>query len=142
MFARKSTRTFLWVLACIACVVGRAPAARGQEAQAEVLTLEQAVTLALGENRQVKSASIEVEKYSDKLAALRTRRLPEFKFTTLASQLLTPMPFTFERGALGSFASIGPIPDGTTAICTPRGRTSYVPGRVNQTRSQAARVSI
>jgi hypothetical protein len=42
-------------MACIAFVVGRAPAAQGQEAQAEVLTLEHAAALALGENRQVKA---------------------------------------------------------------------------------------
>jgi hypothetical protein len=129
MFARISTRTFLWVLACVACVVGRAPAARGQEAQVEVLPLEQAVALALGENRQVKSASIEVEKYSDRLAALRTRRLPEFKFNTLASQLLTPMSFTFEQGAFGSYQGIGPIPNKTTEISTPRRLTFYVNSR-------------
>jgi len=142
MFARKSTRTFLWVLACIACVVGRAPAAQGQEAQAEVLTLEHAVALALGENRQVKSASIEVEKYSDKLAALRTRRLPEFKFTTLASQLLTPMSFTFEQGVFGSLPGIGPIPDRTTEISTPRRLTFYVTGQINQPLSQLYRINL
>src|SRR5215831_7871591 len=119
MFARKSTRTFLWVLACIACVVGRAPAARGQEAQAEVLTLEQAITLALGENRQVKSASIEVEKYGDKLASLRTKRLPAFKVNSTASQLLTPISFTFDKGAFGTYPGIGPVPDKTTEISTP-----------------------
>ncbi len=91
----------------------------------ETLTLEQAIALALGENRQVKSASIEVEKYSDKLAALRTKRLPEFKFYTLASQLLTPMSFTFEKGAFGSYLGIGPIPDKTTEISTPRRPTFY-----------------
>src|SRR5262245_645898 len=130
MFARKSTRTFLWLLACVACVVGSAPAARGQEAEVEVLTLEQAVTLALGENRQVKSASIEVEKYSDRLAALRTRRLPEFKFTTLASQLLTPMSFTFEQGAFGSYPGIGPITGKTAEITQPRRQTFYINGHV------------
>ena len=62
-------------MACIACAVSYAPTARGQEAQADVLPLGQAVAMALGENRQVKSASLEVEKFSDRLAALRARQM-------------------------------------------------------------------
>src|SRR5262249_19221385 len=123
------TRLFLWFLACLVCC---SPAARGQEPQAEALTLEQAVALALGENRQVKSASIEVEKYSDRLAALRTKRLPEFKFYTLASQLLTPISYTFEQGAFGSYPGIGPVPNRATEITTPRRLTFYVSGQINQ----------
>lgn len=139
MFARRSARTFLWLLACFICF---SPVVRGQEAQAETLTLEQAVALALGENRQVKSASIEVGKYSDKLAALRTRRLPEFKFYTLASQLLTPMSFTFEKGAFGTYPGIGPIPDKTTEISTPRRPTYYLSGQINQPLSQLYRINL
>src|SRR5689334_5101002 len=103
MFARRSTRMFLWLLAGLVCF---SSVARAQGGQAEVLTLEQAVELALSQNRQIKSAAIEVEKYSDKLAALRTKRLPEFKFNTLASQLLTPMSYTFEKGAFGEYPGI------------------------------------
>jgi len=43
------------------------------------LTLEQAIALALRDNRQVKNAMLEVNKSEDRLAAARTRRLPEFK---------------------------------------------------------------
>lgn len=139
MFARRSTQTFLWLLACLVCL---APAARGQQSQAEVLTLEQAVALALGENRQIKSASIEVGKYSDKLAALRTRRLPEFKFSTLASQLLTPMSFTVEKGTFGTYPNVGPIPDKTTEITTPRRMTFYLSGQINQPLSQLYRIKL
>lgn len=111
-------------------------------ANGEVLTLEQAISLALGENRQVKSASIEVEKYSDKLAALRTRRLPEFKFSTTASQLLTPIAYTFEKGAFGEYPGTGPIPDKTTEISTPRRPTFFVSGEINQPLSQLYRIKL
>jgi len=108
----------------------------------ETITLEQAVELALSQNRQVKSASIEVEKYSDKLAALRTKRLPEFKFNTLASQLLTPMSYTFEKGAFGEYPGTGPIPDKTTEITTPRRPTFYINGQINQPLSQLYRIKL
>jgi outer membrane protein TolC len=43
-----------------------------------VLTLEQAVALALQNNRQVQNASLEVGKKIDQAAAARTSRLPAF----------------------------------------------------------------
>jgi outer membrane protein TolC len=43
-----------------------------------VLTLEQAVALALQNNRQVQSAALEVGKKTDQAAAARTSRLPSF----------------------------------------------------------------
>jgi outer membrane protein TolC len=139
MLARRSIQIFLWLMACFVCL---SPVARGQETQAEVLTLEQAVALALGENREVKSAAIEVEKYSDKLAALRTKRLPEFKVYTMASQLLTPMSYTFEKGVFGSYPDIGPIPGKTTEISTPRRMTFYISGQINQPLSQLYRIKL
>ncbi|HKX32698.1 MAG TPA: TolC family protein [Blastocatellia bacterium] len=139
MFASRSLRTVLWLLACFG---GCAPAAFGQAAPADTLTLEQAVALALGENRQVKSAEIEVEKYSDRLAALRTRRLPEFKFYTLAAQLMTPITFTFEPGTFGSYPGIGPIPNNTTEITTPRRPTVYLSGQIVQPLSQLYRIRL
>jgi outer membrane protein TolC len=43
-----------------------------------VLTLEQAVALALQNNRQVQNATLEVGKKIDQAAAARTSRLPAF----------------------------------------------------------------
>jgi len=132
------------LLIALFIVLGGSRAAQCQQpvSSAEALTLEQAVALALSENRQVKSAALEVEKYSDKLAALRTRRLPEFKFSTTASQLLTPMSYTFEKGAFGEYPGTGPIPDKTTEISTPRRMTFYIAGEINQPLSQLYRIKL
>lgn len=43
---------------------------------AEVVTLEQAVALALEHNRPLKNAGLEVGKAADRIAAARTRLLP------------------------------------------------------------------
>ena len=136
--------TRMILLIALFIVLGGSRAAQCQQpvSSAEVLTLEQAVALALSENRQVKSAAIEIEKYSDKLAALRTRRLPEFKFSTTASQLLTPMSYTFEKGAFGEYPGTGPIPDKTTEISTPRRMTFYIAGEINQPLSQLYRIKL
>ncbi len=136
--------TRMILLIALFIVLGGSRAAQCQQlvSSAEALTLEQAVALALSENRQVKSAAIELEKYSDKLAALRTRRLPEFKFSTTASQLLTPMSYTFEKGAFGEYPGTGPIPDKTTEISTPRRMTFYIAGEINQPLSQLYRIKL
>jgi outer membrane protein TolC len=109
---------------------------------ADVLTLEQAVALALRENRQVKNAVIETEKFEDRFAAMRTKRLPEFKVSALGSQLLTPMSFTFEKGAFGDYPGLGPIPDKYTKVTTPRRPTLFLNGQINQPLSQLYRVKL
>ena len=45
-------------------------------ASAEILTLDQAISLALHDNRQVKNAQLAVGKAGDAQAAARTLRLP------------------------------------------------------------------
>ncbi|MFN7927481.1 MAG: TolC family protein [Blastocatellia bacterium] len=96
----------------------------------------------LAKNRQVKNASLESEKYADKLAALRTRQLPEFKFAVTGSQLLTPLSFSFEKGAFGVYPGIGPIPGTATEITTPRRPTALVNGQINQPLTQLHRIRL
>lgn len=109
---------------------------------AETLTLEQAIELALGGNRQVKSAALEVNKAEDRLAAARTHRLPEFKFNALGSQLLSSLDFKFDQGVFGNYPGIGPIPSTDTVIRTPRQFTTTFIGQVNQPLSQLYRIGL
>src|SRR5215475_10166124 len=76
----------------------------------EKLTLEEAIALALRENRQIKNSALEVEKFDFRISAARTHRLPEFKITALGSQLLSSLDFKFEPGVFGNYPNIGPIP--------------------------------
>lgn len=99
---------------------------------AEILTLEQAVQLAARNNRSLKNATLEVNKASDRNAALRTRLLPNFKLYALGSQLLTPVDFTVLQGQFGTFPNIGPIPATDTRFRTPLRPTALVIGSVAQ----------
>jgi outer membrane protein TolC len=119
-------------------VLGQSPTASA----AETLTLEEAITLALRDNRQVKTAALEVSKFEDRLAAVRTRRLPEFKISALSSQLLSSLDFKFEQGVFGNFPGIGPIPNVDTTISTPRRPTTVVIGQINQPLSQLYRIGL
>jgi outer membrane protein TolC len=106
------------------------------------LPLEQAVALALENNRSVKNAELEVSKEEDNLAAARTRRLPSFDVTLFGSMLLRRMDFLFEQGSFGTFPSGEPNPATDVSISTPRTFTPFAFISVNQPISQLYRINL
>jgi outer membrane protein TolC len=119
------------------------PALRSQQtASPEVMGLEEAVALALQNNRPLRIANLEVEKLDENLSALRTRRLPEFHVSALASSLLTPLSFAFEQGVFGTYPVIGPIPAAKTDITTPRRLTLLTDNWIRQPLSQLYKINL
>jgi outer membrane protein len=106
------------------------------------LTLEGAIGLALESNFPLRNARLEAEKYDDRLGALRTKRLPSFKVTTLFSQPLTRTEYKFEKGAFGTFPETGPIPDADTSIVSPMNPTALVNAQLAQPLSQLYRINL
>src|SRR5215471_7325748 len=120
-------------------------AARGQEPDSGLggtLTLEQAIGIALENNRQVKIKALSVGKAEDQLAEARTSRLPKFNMYTLASQQLSPIDFTFQKGVFGTFPGIGPVPANDTRISTGRKPTFLIIGQVTQPLSQQFQIGL
>ena len=101
-----------------------------------LLTLDEAIHLAIANNRSLKIASLEVDKSKWQVAEFKTKRLPSLSGSVLGSQLLTELSFTFEQGAFGNFPATGPIPDKNTKITTPRRPTAYAVGQMTQPLSQ------
>jgi hypothetical protein len=85
---------------------------------------------------------LEVNKSEDRMAAARTRRLPEFKFNALGSQLLSSIDYKFEQGMFGNYPGVGPIPNTDTVISTPRRPTVVFVGQINQPLSQLYRIGL
>jgi outer membrane protein TolC len=108
----------------------------------EVLTLEQAIELALRDNAQVKNAAIDVSKAGEEFSASRTRRLPSFNFQALGTQQLTPIDFTFEKGVFGTYPGIGPVPGENTKISTPMRPTAFFITQVNQPLTQLHKINL
>ncbi len=71
--------------------------------ESAVLTLEQAVNIAQANNRSVKNAQLFASIDDDQIAEARTYRFPSISLYALGSQLLTPVNFTFQQGAFGTF---------------------------------------
>jgi outer membrane protein TolC len=127
------------LLASPVCVMAQQ---EGERASGEVLTLDEAISLALSGNRQVKNAQLSVGKAEDELAASRTFRLPKFQFNALAGEQLVAPDFTFTRGVLGTYANVGPIPNQDVKMTTPRRPTAILFGQVTQPLSQLHRIRL
>jgi len=120
----------------VAFMVLSAGTAAAQEPAPRLLTLDEAVQLAIANNRSLKIATLEVDKSKWQIAEIKTKRLPAMSTTVLGSQLLNDLSFTFKEGAFGNFPATGPIPNKDTKITTPREPTAYVVGQVTQPLSQ------
>jgi outer membrane protein TolC len=99
---------------------------------ADVLTLDRAVDLAVRNNREVRNATLEVDKSENRIAATRTERLPHLRLGLEQSYLLTPLDVTIERGAFGTFQDTGPIPARETTLRTPPGWATAVSAGIVQ----------
>jgi outer membrane protein len=136
----KSRIAACCLLACVMPAV-----AAGQQAAApstERLSLEAAIRLAVDNNRRVQNAQIQVEKAEEDVAVARTRRLPTFETEATASQLLTPVGFSFPRGAFGDFPGTGPIPSTDTTLNVPRQPVFYMSAQMSQPLTQLLRIGL
>ena len=150
--ARGSRKTTAWkrLLLIIAFLAGAFPEMTlGQQQQvslgdvdAQLLTLNDAVTLALQQNRLVKNSVLEAQKYDFQVNTARSRRKPQFQFSMLGGELLQPFDFTIPKGSLGTFAGTGPIPSTNAKIHTPAVFTTYLTGSIDQPLTQQYKIGL
>src|SRR5262245_11863437 len=70
-----------------------------------ILTLDDAVNLALAHNYSLETAMLKPKKARDEIAAFSTQRLPQFRFTALAGELLNHPTVTVSKGLLGTLSN-------------------------------------
>lgn len=112
------------------------------DAVPEVLTLDEAVNLALQNNRTVHISALDVEKLGQNIGAFRTHRLPVVQIAMMGSGLLTPLSFEFAQGVFGTFPGIGPVPAKDTNITTPRRLNGFFMNSVEQPLSQLYKINL
>jgi outer membrane protein TolC len=134
------------VLVICACAWPQVSSAQAQtssaDAPAPLLKLDEAVSIALSNNRLVKNSSLEAQKYDFRVSTARSRRLPEFQFAVLGGELLHPFDFTFPPGVFGTYPGIGPIPATTSKIHTPAVFATYMTGAVAQPITQQYKIGL
>jgi outer membrane protein len=108
----------------------------------EVLDLQDAINIALQNNRTIQSAELDVEKSGDELSAAKTKFFPSMNLSVLAGSLLKPIDFTFDQGVFGTYPGIGPVPNVDTAITTPAQLSTYIVGSVQQPLSQLYKIHL
>ena len=114
---------------------------QGNEALAQalspsVLTIDDAVALAMKGNRQVQSSTLDVSRAGENTADVKTQRLPGFSIYALGGGALNTLNFTIPQGVLGTYPSTGPIPAQNAKITTPQSFIGLGLGQVSQPLSQ------
>jgi outer membrane protein len=101
-----------------------------------VLTLDQALDLAVQFNRTLDNAEMDIDKAADSLAAERTKRLPKLDLGLSESYNLIPQGYTFERGVFGL------VPTEDVDIVSNEGFTTIVSASVKQPLSDLYRIGL
>ena len=107
-----------------------------------LLTLDDAVSIALSNNRLVKNSALEAQKYDFQVSTMRSRRLPHFQFSVLGGELLQPFDFTFAKGVFGTYPGIGPLPSNDAKVHTPARLTAYITGGMDIPLSQQYKIGL
>jgi outer membrane protein len=150
--SRESKKTRRWAQLVLICsilagmypgmVVGHQKQTSSDDSDAPVLTLDEAVNLALQHNRLVKNSVLEAQKYDFQVSTARSRRKPQFQFSMLGGELLQPFDFTFPKGAFGTYPATGPIPGTNAKVHTPAVFTTYLTGNIDQPITQQYKIGL
>jgi outer membrane protein TolC len=108
---------FLPVALMAAALISGAQAASAQDAP---LTLEDAIAIAVKNNRDINASSHSVASADLAVATARSYRLPQFSVETLGAQSITTLGVDFPAGAFGIYPGIGPVPSVDTRVTSPR----------------------
>jgi outer membrane protein TolC len=107
-----------------------------------VLTMDEAVALALRRNRDVQSAFLEMDRAREETAALKTKRLPQFQIYALGGIPLTRATATVPQGALGTYPVTGPIPGPNVSVTTARQLSGVLVGQALQPGTQLWKIHL
>src|SRR6267142_3797137 len=105
---------------------------------AEVLSLDEAISIAVQNNRSLKNARLNVEKGEDEIQSIRTSRLPSTHFYALVSQDMVKHEINLTNPVTGIFPGIEPF----FALSTRRRPTAVFAAQVLQPISQQYRIGL
>jgi outer membrane protein TolC len=126
----------------VVCLLPATAAGQSPELPRERLPLDTAIRLAVEHNRQIQSAKLQAQTAEENVATAQIRRLPTFEVNVLASQLLTPVDFSFPSGAFGDLPGVGPIPPTDTTLTTPQQPILFISSQMSQPLTQLVRINL
>lgn len=107
-----------------------------------LLTLDEAVRIATGNNRDVRISELNVTKAKETVAQVRTSYFPKLDSYVLAGAPLQPLKFTVPAGSFGTYAATGPIPATASSIRSPEQFGAFVYATATQPLSQLYKVDL
>lgn len=108
------------LIALFVLMLWSAPAFAQESAPSEeILTLDQAVSLAQANNRQIKIYKQGELSANDQILAARTQRYPQFNVDLTGGYLLSPVSIEFSQGVFGNINGT-PVPAQDTTVTTGR----------------------
>jgi len=106
----------------------------------DLLTLDQAIDIALGSNRALQNSALEAQRARDNVDANRTRQFPSFSIQGLGAQQLQSFDFTIEKGKLGEYPGTGPLPGEDVHLNSPMQPSGLMITKVSQPLSSLIRL--
>jgi outer membrane protein len=134
--------SLMYAVAWPAVLLAQRQPASPPDTGAPLLTLEDAVSLALTNNRLVKNTALEAQKFDFRVNTARSRRLPQFQFAVLGGELMHSFDFTFPAGSFGTDANGRPIPSTESKIRNPARFTTYLTGAFDQPITQQYKIGL
>ena len=119
------------ILAGFALLCGFAGSPQVVSSEAPELSLDEAIQIALVNNRPVQVAKLDVTKSEWQVTATKTKRLPAFNTDLLATGDITKPVFTYKEGVFGTYNNM-PVPAQNTTIPLSNGVTGYAIATMDQ----------
>ena len=107
-----------------------------------LLTLDEAIRIASGTNRDIHISKIEIIKAQEIVAQAKTNYLPKLDANVLAGVPLQPLNFRVPAGSLGTYPATGPIPATDTNIHSPVRFGAFVNASATQPLTQLFKVNL
>src|ERR1700681_1062634 len=126
----------------LATAISLSPCANAQTSGGEVLTLDEAISLARSNNRDLKQSGLEIGKQTEALGEAKTQFYPRLDTSVLAAQLLTPLDFTINAGQFGTFRGTGPLPGNNVDLHTPARPVAFASVTATQPLTQLLRIHL
>jgi outer membrane protein len=136
------SKHYLLLLAIVAFALPIRTLAQQVTQDTPILTLDDAVSIALANNRLVKNSVLEAQKFDFQVSTMRSRRLPNVHFSVLGGELLQPFDFTFAKGTFGTYPGTGPIPSTDAKVHTPARLTAFLNGSIDQPLTQQYKIGL
>ena len=135
----RASFVLLLGFAALPMMWGQAP---GGDSAPPLLTLDDAVRIAAGNNRDVRISELNVVKSTESVAQAKTNYLPKLDSYALAGAPLQQLNFTVPAGTFGTYPGVGRIPAKNSNIQSPQQFGAFVYASAAQPLTQLYKVKL